>query len=241
MRSCLFLLIFAFTLSSFGQESLSRGDFGSFRRSLNSKAHGYEVLKDPTGTAPTLKVEKFVVKDGDCARSQTWDDCQTDRERSELSEQKRTNPEGRKLRYTWSVYLPPDYVDIDPAKVALGQFHQDGDGGPLWMFQLSKSGYYLDAPFLTDHEKYPLIDLEKMKGRWTAITVEVVWSSSAGSFDVLVNGERKVAYKGPTKQKKPVYFKYGLYRSFLSRYKSARQVKTLPTQEVLFSDVKRSR
>ena len=35
-----------------GCQSIDRGSFGFFDRSLNNKSHGYQVVDDPTGTAP---------------------------------------------------------------------------------------------------------------------------------------------------------------------------------------------
>ena len=64
-----------------------RGWFDPMRRSLNNKSYGYQIVEDVTGSAPTKLIERFEVRPGDCAANRWgWDDCATDRERSELSQ-----------------------------------------------------------------------------------------------------------------------------------------------------------
>ena len=77
-----------------GCQSLNKGSFGAFKRSLNTKAHGYQIVADPTGTGPTTFVERFEVQPGDCSASHGWSDCTNDRECSELSGD-RENDRGR--------------------------------------------------------------------------------------------------------------------------------------------------
>lgn len=243
MFSKVALLILSMTFSSlaYAKETVNRGDFGTFERSLSKKDYAYQIIQDPTGKAPTPKVEKFQVKFGDCSVSKTWNDCETDRERSELSEKGRTNREKVAVWYGWSFYLPEPYPLIFPAKVALGQFHQD-QGSPLWMFQQLDSGLVLEATFLPEPKQFPLITWEMLKGRWQKIEMEVYWTPAPNGFlRVWVNDELKVDYQGPTKEKSNIYFKYGLYRSFLSRYKTATGKKELPEQEVYYSNVKRAK
>ena len=63
-----------------------RGDFPEFRRSLSNTSYGYQVVPDPTGSAPVPVVERFEVQPGDCWHNEASDDCSTDRERSELTQ-----------------------------------------------------------------------------------------------------------------------------------------------------------
>lgn len=236
-----FSTVFAMTSVVMAQNSISRGQFGPFHISLNQREYGYQVVQDMTGTAPMPMIEKFVVKPGDCGVSNTWNDCQTDRERSELSEKDRSNKEGQSFWYGWYFFLPNSYISISPAKVALGQFHQD-KGDPLWMFQLQDDGYFLEEQLSEEKRKYPLISKDQLKGRWHRVEVEVLWTRKQdGYFRVWLNGESKVNIQGPTKMKQDVYFKYGLYRSFLSRYKESSKGILLPTQEIYYSNVKRSK
>ena len=59
--------------------SMNRGDFGPFMRSLNNKDHGYLIKEDVTGSAPTKLIEVFEVRPGDCFWDRGWNDCDEDR------------------------------------------------------------------------------------------------------------------------------------------------------------------
>lgn len=235
------LLIFSiFILSSCSV--IDRGNFGQFKRSLNTKSHGYSVLEDPTKTAPTEMIEVFEVRSGDCGSDGGWSDCKKDRERSELSEANKSNYPGSEYWYGWSIYFPMDYPNIYPTKVALGQFHQN-KSHPVWMFQNSSGGYHLDDQ-VHGHSRryYKLLDESELRGKWHRIEVHAKWAKDEnGFFRVWVNGENKVDYKGQTMDAQQVYFKYGVYRSFMSRYKNANDADNVPAQIVYYSNVKRSR
>jgi len=223
-------------------QTVDRGTFGSFQRSLNNTSHGYTVVEDPTGTAPTAMVERFEVRPGDCSRNEGWDDCKKDRERSELSEQRKTTGAGQEWWYGWSLYIPDDYVNVYPAKVALGQFHQDGSH-VIWMFKNHDGGYHLHdmVPDFT-RRQHELIPAAEMRGRWHRIEVHARWSrDDDGFFKVWADGVQKVDYAGKTMTARAVYFKYGLYRTAVSRYKFSKSVDEVPTQIVYYANVKRSR
>lgn len=220
---------------------LDRGDFGDFKRSLNHTDYGYMQVPDPTGGAPVPITERFEVRPGDCDSNSGWNDCTNDRERSELSQRTRRATPGTMAWYGWSIYLPKDYVNVFPTKVALGQFHQQ-DAHVIWMFQNADGGYYLDdqVPGKT-RRYYPLIAKGEMRGRWHRIEVQVNWQTDAtGYFRVWVDGVQKVDYAGPTMTARKVYFKYGLYRSFLSRYKTKNHTDQVPAQTVYYANVKRA-
>jgi hypothetical protein len=221
--------------------AVKRGMFGGFNRSLNNKPHGYAVIDDPTGSAPTKRVEVFEVRPGDCAKSKWWDDCKKDRERSELSESgKKRARSGSEYWYGWNIYFPEDYINIYPTKTALGQFHQDGSH-PVWMFQNGKGGYHLDDQVYGGTRKYfELISEKNLRGQWHQIEVHAKWEKDrTGIFQVWVNGELKVDYTGQTMTAKKVYFKYGIYRSFMSRYKNKTNTTEVPAQTVYYSNVKK--
>jgi hypothetical protein len=222
--------------------AIDRGKFGPFMRSLNDTKHGYQVVRDPTGLAPAKRVERFEVRPGDCARNGGWDDCAKDRERSELSEQRKNTKAGDEVWYGWSIYVPPDWKNVWPTKTALGQFHQKGSH-VIWMFQNDKGGLLLDQQVEgRTTKKYPLLSARELRGRWNRIEVHVKWSTKAdGFFHVYVNGARKVAFQGKTMTARNVYFKYGVYRSFLSRYKQASGANEVPGQTAYFANVRKAK
>jgi len=210
--------------------------FGTFKRSLNTKTYGFAQIDDPTGLAPTKIVDRFEVRAGDCSGDTGWSDCANDRERSERS----SSLINGEMWTHWSIYLPENYPIIFPVKVALGQFHQR-NGHVVWMFQNGNGGYTVDNQTNggTLETKKILSDSD-MRGKWNDILVHVRWDSGDdGFFQVYVNGETSPRYSwfGRTKSpNKEVYFKYGVYRSFVSRRDGPE-----PTQVALFSDLKASR
>jgi hypothetical protein len=227
-------------LAASNPNSMSRGDFSPFSRSLNNKDHGYLIKEDITGSAPTKLIEVFEVRPGDCFWDRKWSDCDEDRERSELSHNRDKPSVGSEYWYGWSIYFPKDYINVYPTKVALGQFHQKGSH-VIWMFQNSDGGYHLDDQTLGfTNEYHELINEDDLRGKWHKIEVQVKWSKgSDGFFRVWVNGEQKVDLSGQTMTAETVRFKYGVYRSFLERYKWDYDESKVPTQKAYFSNVKR--
>ncbi|WP_233402872.1 polysaccharide lyase [Marinomonas transparens] len=217
------------------------GDFGPFMRSLNNQDYGYQVIGDVTGSAPVAQIEKFEVRPGDCYWNKSWNDCEKDRERSELSEKQKTTVAGSEYWYGWSIYFPKNYPNVYPTKTALGQFHQKSSH-PVWMFQNASGGYHLDDHVSGTKQYYQLIEEESLRGQWHKLEVHVRWAKEqSGFFKVWVNDEQKVNYQGPTMNADKVYFKYGVYRSFLSRYKTAAKKDEVPRQIVYYANVKRGK
>ena len=206
--------------------------FEPLKRSLNNRPYGYKAIKDPTGSAPSEIVDKFEVRPGDCAVDVGWSDCANDRERSEL----KSAVVSGEMWAAWSIFLPADYPVIYPVKTALGQFHRR-QGHVVWMFQNQQGGYYVDNQafgFTTELKK--ILTDNQMRARWNHILVHVKWShKNDGFFKVYVNGSDKASYSysGATKSaNNQVYFKYGVYRSFMSRRSGPE-----PTQIVYYDDV----
>ncbi|MCF6172431.1 MAG: polysaccharide lyase [Campylobacteraceae bacterium] len=238
MKKIILGLLFVLLIA--GCVTIDKGNFGPFKRSLNDKSYGYKISPDITKTAPTKMIEIFEVKPGDCSSNNGWSDCANDRERSELSGSKDNYP-GSEYWYGWSIYFPKEYKNIYPTKTALGQFHQK-HSHPVWMFQNSSGGYYLDQQVHGHTEMYyPLISKKDLREKWHKIEIHAKWATNNnGFFKVWVNGVQKVNYIGQTMTAAQVYFKYGIYRSFLSRYKNAHKVNKVPSQTVFYSNIKRA-
>ena len=228
---------------SFGElkKGLNRGSFGEFKKSLNTKQYGYAIVEDFTGNAPTPFIEKFEVRPGDCAEDIGWSDCAKDRERSELSGPK-DNYRGTEYWYGWSLYIPEDYPNVYPTKTALGQFHQK-NGPPAFMFQTYSGGYYIDRNFGSTSHVGGLIPKKEFKGKWHQIEVHAKWHNADGFFIVFVDGVEQWRFKGKTMSysTQAVFFKYGVYRSFMTRYKNRYGVDKVPAQTAYFANVKRAK
>ena len=218
-----------------GCSTIDRGNFGHMKRSLSHTSYGHEVIQDPTNKAPTDQVERFELRHGDCSSNQTWSDCNNDRERTELSQQG-NNRYGSSSWYGWYFYVPKSYKNIYPVKVALGQFHQRSES-PVFMFQNSSGGLVIDRQANGwSMEKKRVIKRDELRGKWHRIEVHAKWTrNETGFFRVFVNGQEKYNYQGKT-AKKGTYFKYGIYRSFVSRYLGENKI---PTQVIYYSGVRK--
>ena len=210
------------------------------------KKHGMQVVdkKDGHPVRAGEKSIRFEVRPGDCGYNDGWSDCDTDRERHELSGKRMS---GGEWWYAWSIFLPKDFVNVSPTKVALGQFHQD-KGHVVWMFQNQNfsvpGGYWVDnqVPGFTKTINKVLTN-DEMIGKWNDILVNVKWSKKEdGFFKVWVNNKLGYEYTGPTKTKAKVYFKFGIYRSYLNQWIYSSRNKTkekgVPAQVVYFDEVR---
>jgi len=214
--------------------------------SRNYKKYGMQVVdkKDGHPVRAGQKSIRFEVRPGDCGYNDGWSDCDTDRERHELSG-KRVS--GGEWWHSWSIYLPKDFVNVHPTKVALGQFHQE-KGHVVWMFQnqsfSTAGGYWVDdqVPGYT-RKLTQILSQDEMIEKWNDILVNVKWSKKDdGFFKVWLNGKQVYSFAGPTKTIAQVYFKFGIYRSYLGKWiyssKNKKKEKGVPAQVVYFDEVR---
>ena len=221
--------------------TLDRGEFGPFVRSLNIKPHGYKLVDDASGAAPSRYLERFETRSGDCHYNRGYNDCKKNRERSELSEQGGRSARGTSAWYGWDFYLGKDWPDIWPTKTVLGQFHQ-WRSHPAWMFLNYKGHLVLDDQSRGRSRRYiQLIPAQQLRAKWHRIEVHAKWETDdSGFFKVWVDGVLKFEMNGSTMTAEIVYFKFGVYRAFISRYKSATGRSTVPTQTAFFANVSKS-
>jgi len=214
--------------------------------SRNYKKYGMQVVdkKDGHPVRAGQKSIRFEVRPGDCGYNDGWSDCDTDRERHELSGKRMS---GGEWWYSWSIYLPKDFINVYPTKLALGQFHQE-KGHVVWMFQNQSAtkagGYWVDngVPGYTKTLN-KILTQDEMIEKWNDILVNVKWSKKDdGFFKVWLNGKQVYSFEGPTKMKVKTYFKFGIYRSFLSKWiyssKNKKKEKGVPAQVVYFDEVR---
>jgi hypothetical protein len=216
-----------------------------FKKSLTGnyyKKYGMEVVSKADGH-PVRAGEKsirFEVRAGDCGKDKDggWNDCKKDRERHELSGKYRVSKGER--WYAWSIYLPEDFINVYPVSTMLGQFHQEKKH-VIWMFKNGSGGYWIEnyVKGFTS-EKRNLLSKQEMLGKWNDILVNVNWTHKEnGFFKIWVNDKLAYDYKGKTKSKGvKTYYKFGIYRSWISKYKSYHKGKEVPTQVVYFDEVR---
>ena len=217
------------------------GSGNSYTKSLGSgfKKHGVKIVKEKDGfpVRAGKKSVRFEVRFGDCGKDKPpgkWNDCKEDRQRHELSGR---DFKGKKW-VAFSIYLPEDFKNVDPVKLAMGQFHQR-KGSPTLMFQFNRYGYYADRQlFNTTQQMVKLLDIEDMIGKWNDILIHGNFTKKeSGFYKVWVNNELKYKYSGATTSGKPSYFKFGIYQTHVSRYRVS-ESRTYPTQVVFFDEIR---
>lgn len=109
------------------------------------------------------------------------------------------------------------------------------------MFLNYRGGLAIDDQVIGKTRRYvPLIDKSDFAGRWHRIEVHAKWQRDAtGFFRVWVNGRKKLDYSGSTMSAETVYFRYGVYRSFISRYVTQFGATQVPAQTAYFANVER--
>ena len=223
-------------------ETTNRSWATTGRRSLSDTAWGWAPVTTPVRLG--TRAQRYEVRAGDCSADATWSDCQQDRERSEWVVDGRilTNSQ---TAISWSVYLEPGFQDSPTVKTTLGQLHQKAwfKNGPLLQFELWNGQYQMCIHRLTGDinnvvdkcEYWPLAKLSDMQGKWTDVQFEIDTSSRTGKLKVWVNGQVKADIASPVVTWDPdyFYFKYGIYRSFVSRHGAP-----MPTQVAYFDEVR---
>ena len=184
-----------------------------------------------------------------------WNDCKNNRERVEFSGKPQQRPKNTKC-YGYSLMLSKDFIDVHPTNTDLGQVHQKGGpsgtagGLPSYppLIQIGAHNGYLyfgwhelsgSASNVIDQRRdYKLKPLKDMKEVWTDISFCLDFKNKR--MDAWVDGTKKVEIlKSPIFFKpKEIYFKHGIYRSFISRYKTRNNGK-MPTQIVYYDEVRR--
>jgi len=196
------------------------------------KEYGLRVVdkKDGHPVRAGSKSMRFELRDGDCndPPPPNWNDCKTDRERFELSGKDMFD--GEEGWYAWSIFIPKDYVDIETGATDLGQFNLEPgeDPDPCCVFTINKkkSGYELELNILKSNKwthKSVALNLsdEEMSGNWSDFIINFKWSKKDDGFIKLwLNNELVYEHSGQnfSKDTEATYFKFGIYRSALSRY-----------------------
>lgn len=230
----------------------------TFERSLNVKPYGYKIVSLPHPVRAGKTSERFEVRNGDCYWDSEWNDCKNDRERSELYEVSPRAMIGYEYWYGWSLFVPKDFPNIYPTITTLGQFYQKNIRDPPVMFNYRWNGLWL---YMNLYSWICLLLPEpEIRDRWNDFVVNVKWSTGNDGFlRVWVNGELKVDHLGPqTRFNYPIFFKYGIYRTFISEYKKMKQLEgkvaemtgqkkigenvgKVPTQIVYFDEVRKGK
>jgi len=239
--------------TSIAQEVSLPADVASgwhFSKSLPNgfKRHGFQVVDQKDGHPIRLGSQsiRFEVRPGDCSSHSGWDDCANDRERHELIQRDGLQREDDVFWFAWSLFVPADYPNVYPTKTALGQFNQIKNN-VIWMFQNMDGGYYVDdqVPGVGSSRRTErIVEQSEFQGRWIDLLVHAKFTSGDdGFFKVYVDHALKFAHAGQTMAKGDQSpFKFGIYRSFISRYLMRNpDAKGVPTQIAYYDEVRKGR
>jgi len=250
-----------------GKPSLKTSSKSGFKHHTNHMGHNdhnFKYIEDKNKARAGKYFQRFELRDGDCFGDDVWSDCDTDRERVEFSAEPQQRP--RKTQcYGYSLMLSKDFIDIYPVHTSLGQVHQMGGptgtaGGmasfpPLIQIDALNGNLQFNWHKLSGSETnvidiamgdlYKLKSLEDMKGVWTDISFCLDFKNKR--MDAWVDGIKKVEIlESPIFFKpKAIYFKHGIYRSFISKYKAHASILLdsfdgkMPTQIVFFDEIRR--
>ena len=211
------------------------------------KDYGFQVVTEAGGhpVRHGNRSIRFEVRPGDCGRDDSWNDCKKDRERHELSQPGNAQRHGDEYWYSWSLFIPAETPMVYPTKTNFAQFHQQRDG-VLFMFNWTPAGYTVDNQVPgggRSKNQRTIVSRETLQDRWIDVLVHAKWSHNAdGFFRVYVDHLKTYEHSGQTMARNDhPYFKFGIYRSFMSRYKSDKNVSEVPGQFVYFDEVHRGR
>ena len=264
MKKLLIIFFLIPTLAISGTFKGEDGKFGlktkrsGFKFHLNFMDHNdynFQYIKDKTKARAGKYFQRFELRDGDCFGDNNWSDCDTNRERVEFSTRPRQTPKGKQC-YGYSLMLSKDFIDTYPTNTSLGQVHQYGGptgtaGGlasfpPLIQIDARQGYLFLNwhelsgsATNVIDESRYHRLKLLRdMKEAWTDISFCLDFKNKR--MDAWVDGIKKVEIlKSPIYFKpKGIYFKHGIYRSFISKYKQ-RNNGIMPTQIVFYDEIRR--
>lgn len=207
------------------QTSLADG-FGRFDLQKARVSHAVQRGRLADGT----RVERFELRNGDCMGT----DCSRDRERVEFR-QNNPPPTGRPIWVGYSVMLDPSWPMLGPRmNTKLGQWHLSSVGGrsqgPTLLMELNDECLIVsvkDPNVADDDPMNPAPNLawdciaprSQLIGQFNHIMINANWSTGQDGFlYVYLNGNLEWSYQGRTinVDARP-YFKYGIYRSFISR------------------------
>ena len=251
----------------FNDSDITQGFYFQKSGISHSKKYGMQIVNSSDGH-PVRKGKKsirFEVGMDDC----NGVDCKTDRARWEFTgkDENKSYFSGT-WWYAWSIFYPKDVETPTGSKIALGQF-KAGENPPfMFQAQRNgakgkgitpvSGGYWIDnqvplggkvittrsGTYLASGVTNEIIEGIKpseFKGKWIDVLINAKWTSdNDGFFKVWLNKDLKYDWKGPTKARNEgVFFKFGVYRSFLVRDLIVENIKTNKKFESCFkNDIK---
>ncbi|WP_298909737.1 heparin lyase I family protein [uncultured Aliiroseovarius sp.] len=195
--------------------------------------YGYALVRGHSRAGQ--KAQRFELRHGDCGGNKYWSDCTSDRQRIERKEdpKDRIQKVNSQTWYGWSFYLNPDFRDIGPGNITLGQVKMQDWLMPLWHFNMrdDKAMMWFGADGGCTVGR-----VSKLRGRWQDILIFADYSLSpkGPSFIMYLNGKQVCSRNKPMvtrhmldQSQQKLFFKYGLYNSYVSRWLDRNKTQTV--------------
>ena len=186
---------------------------------------------------------RFELNDGECGKEPNWNDCDNDRERTELIYKDELSKKDKWYRFY--LFLPKDYNSIAPAKMSLIQWRSMDPWQTLIMFQHMHAGLTFNRNGDTFPDSYIVLKSnEDLLGNWTEIIFNTNWhpDPEKGFMKVWIDGKLKVDVKGRANinsiEGRELSLRYGLYSSYMSNYKKTFNTKKMPQRIAFYDGVK---
>lgn len=188
-------------------------------------------------------IERFEIRDGDCGRTGSYNDCDHDREHIGWNEEGST-PLNEKVWYSFSMMMPTLDGNMGEINTILAEFRPTGPGQINLSIELQQGELVAVVGSITveqenDMEPPPIAKWQSlgrlMPGSWYNYELEATWSRDAdkGMLTLYRDGVAVMTHKGAnTAFNKSVRMQYGLYRPFVSNFDG-----TVPTQVIYFDNV----
>ena len=182
--------------------------------------------------------QRFELRHGDCGNytdANGHNDCRSDRTRVWAETDHHQDMLNKVGWYGFSILLPSEYIDIDPAGVGLAEVMMVGWEGTPWRIEIKDGDLILKSVTSDQNCSVTLGTIDSLKGRWLDFAVGadygVATASGSGYFDgsyiqLFLNGERQYCFFDKPIITKPMVdwglkdlgFKWGFYRSYVSRW-----------------------
>ena len=232
----------------------SNSGFKFHKNYMSQNKYNFSYIEDNLKSRSGNYYQRFELRNGDCFGDENWSDCDNDRQRIELSSEPNQAVSGKQC-YGYSIKLSNSFTDIKKVSTTLGQIHQKGGPSgkanslssfpPLIQIDARKGNLYLNWHKLSgsrknvkdESEYYKLKTLKSMKGVWTDISICLDFKNKR--IDAWVDGDNvvKILESPIFFEPDSIYFKHGIYQSFISNYTSFKG--ETPTQIVYYDEVRR--
>ena len=185
---------------------------------------------------------RFESNHGECGQEPIWSDCENDRERVELVFKKEKWK--KEKWYRFYIFLPQVYNSIDPALMSFIQWKRFDPSLVLVMFKHTKNGLIFERNYqsLQPTGIFYLKKNDELYGNWTEIIFATNWhpDPKKGFMKVWIDGKLKVDVKNRSNHKegRELSLRFGLYSSFLKRYREAKKTNIHPQRIIFFDGVR---